>query len=51
MSLFIAAQAFPDAADFAAAKLAVFVASFVAAGLGSALLWSRPARADETPRS
>jgi NhaA family Na+:H+ antiporter len=51
MSLFIAAQAFPAAADFAAAKLAVFVASFVAAGLGSALLWSRPAGADETPRS
>jgi Na+:H+ antiporter, NhaA family len=40
MSLFIAAQAFPGEADFAAAKLAVFVASLIAAGVGSALLWS-----------
>jgi Na+:H+ antiporter, NhaA family len=47
MSLFIAAQSFPNAADFAAAKLAVFIASFIAAGLGSALLWSRPAAASE----
>jgi NhaA family Na+:H+ antiporter len=39
MSLFIAAQSLPDAADFAAAKLAVFLASLIAAGLGSALLW------------
>jgi NhaA family Na+:H+ antiporter len=39
MSLFIAHQAFPEAADFAAAKIAVFVASLIAAGLGSALLW------------
>jgi NhaA family Na+:H+ antiporter len=45
MSLFIAAQSFPDAADFAAAKLAVFVASLLAAGLGSALLWPRAAAA------
>jgi NhaA family Na+:H+ antiporter len=47
MSLFIAAQSFPDAADFAAAKLAVFIASLVAAGLGSALLWPRAAAARE----
>ncbi|MGH8696798.1 MAG: Na+/H+ antiporter NhaA, partial [Burkholderiales bacterium] len=39
MSLFIAAQSFPDAAHFAAAKIAVFLASLIAAGLGSALLW------------
>jgi NhaA family Na+:H+ antiporter len=39
MSLFIAAQSFPDASDFAAAKIAVFLASVIAAGLGSALLW------------
>jgi NhaA family Na+:H+ antiporter len=44
MSLFIAAQSFPDAGDFAAAKLAVFVASLIAAVAGSALLW-RPAAA------
>jgi NhaA family Na+:H+ antiporter len=50
MSLFIAAQSFPDAADFAAAKLAVFIASLLAAGLGSALLWARP-RAAPVPAS
>jgi NhaA family Na+:H+ antiporter len=45
MSLFIAHQAFPDAADFSAAKIAVFVASLIAAGFGSALLW-QPAAAE-----
>ena len=50
MSLFIAAQSFADAADFAAAKLAVFIASLVAAGLGSALLWPRAAAASEAAR-
>ncbi len=44
MSLFIAHQAFPDEADFAAAKLAVFVASFIASGVGSALLWAASRR-------
>jgi NhaA family Na+:H+ antiporter len=39
MSLFIAGQAFPDPADFAAAKIAVFAASVVSALLGVALLW------------
>jgi NhaA family Na+:H+ antiporter len=38
MSLYIAAKAFPSEADFAAAKLAVFIASLVAAALGTALL-------------
>jgi NhaA family Na+:H+ antiporter len=38
MSLFIAAEAFPLAADFAAAKMAVFAASFAAAVAGVALL-------------
>ena len=42
MSLYIAGRAFPDASDFAAAKLAVFVASFIAAGFGTALLRSQP---------
>jgi NhaA family Na+:H+ antiporter len=40
MSLFIAAQAFPSAADFAAAKIAVFGASLVAALAGVAILWN-----------
>lgn len=44
MSLFIAAQAFPIASDFAAAKIAVFAASIGAAILGMALLWT--ARSD-----
>jgi Na+:H+ antiporter, NhaA family len=44
MSLYIAAKAFPDADEFAAAKIAVFIASFLAAGLGTALLWPRPPR-------
>jgi len=39
MSLFIAGQAMPTANDFAAAKIAVFAASIVAACLGVALLW------------
>jgi NhaA family Na+:H+ antiporter len=47
MSLFIAAQSLPDAADFAAAKLAVFLASLIAAGLGSALLW-KPGAGEQT---
>lgn len=38
MSLFIAGQAFPDAADFAAAKIAVFAASALSASIGVALL-------------
>jgi Na+:H+ antiporter, NhaA family len=39
MSLFIAGQAFPAAADFAAAKIAVFAASVFSAIIGVALLW------------
>ena len=43
MSLFIAGQAFPVAADFAAAKIAVFVASVLSAVIGVAILWgARP---------
>lgn len=38
MSLFIAGQAFPDAADFAAAKIAVFTASAISAIIGVLLL-------------
>ena len=39
MSLFIAGQSFRDSADFDAAKIAIFIASAVAAVLGVALLW------------
>jgi NhaA family Na+:H+ antiporter len=46
MSLFIAGQAFPMAHDFAAAKIAVFVASVLSAVIGMAILWG--ARAPES---
>jgi NhaA family Na+:H+ antiporter len=39
MSLFIAGQAFPAEADFAAAKIAVFIASVLSSIIGVALLW------------
>ena len=42
MSLFIAGQSFPDAADFAAAKIAVFGASILSAVIGVAILWNAP---------
>jgi len=40
MSLFIAGEAFPQASDFAAAKIAVFAASVVSAAVGVAVLWN-----------
>ncbi len=40
MSLFIAGQAFPVAADFAAAKIAVFCASILSAVIGVGVLWN-----------
>ena len=43
MSLFIAGRSFPDEADFAAAKVGIFLASLIAGGLGTALLWRRRA--------
>jgi NhaA family Na+:H+ antiporter len=46
MSLFIAGEAFPAAADFAAAKIAVFTASVLAAGTGVAILWNAGARSE-----
>jgi NhaA family Na+:H+ antiporter len=45
MSLFIAAQAFPDADDFSAAKMAVFAASILSAVVGTMLLWNAKAPA------
>jgi NhaA family Na+:H+ antiporter len=41
MSLFIAGVAFPDEGNYAAAKIAIFLASVVAGGLGLLLLWPR----------
>ncbi|MGH7231224.1 MAG: Na+/H+ antiporter NhaA, partial [Nitrospiraceae bacterium] len=46
MSLFIAGQAFPDPMDYAAAKIAIFLASFVAGGLGTAILWPKQSEMD-----
>jgi NhaA family Na+:H+ antiporter len=42
MSLFIAGVAFADPADYAAAKIAIFLASIVAGGLGVLVLWPKP---------
>ncbi|HET7601727.1 MAG TPA: Na+/H+ antiporter NhaA [Gemmatimonadales bacterium] len=39
MSLFIASEAFPRASDFAAAKIAVFMSSAIAAMVGTGWLW------------
>jgi NhaA family Na+:H+ antiporter len=41
MSLFIAGVAFPDQADYAAAKIAIFLASLIAGGLGMLILWRK----------
>ena len=48
MSLFIAGIAFPDPADYAAAKIAIFLASLIAGGLGMLILWRRPETNDST---
>jgi len=39
MALFIASAAFPDPADYAAAKIAIFMASLAAGVLGVLILW------------
>ena len=41
MSLFIAGLAFPNPADYAAAKIAIFIASIIAAALGTMILYPR----------
>lgn len=41
MSLFIAGQAFPNPADFAAAKVAIYLASLISAVSGLVILWRR----------
>lgn len=47
MSLFIAGQAFMDSNDFAAAKIAVFLASLLSAIAGTVLLLTAPSRSAE----
>jgi Na+:H+ antiporter, NhaA family len=49
MSLFIAAQALTGA-DYAAAKVAIFIASLIAAALGLAMLWKRVPADDAVAR-
>jgi NhaA family Na+:H+ antiporter len=41
MSLFIAGQAFPNPADFAAAKVAIYLASLISGAAGLTILWRR----------
>ena len=48
MSLFIAGQSFPLAADFDAAKVAIFAASILSAGMGVTVLWWAADRAEES---
>ncbi|HTV96733.1 MAG TPA: Na+/H+ antiporter NhaA [Steroidobacteraceae bacterium] len=45
MSLFIATQALPDPAGFAAAKIAVFAGSVLSAAAGVAILWNADRKA------
>jgi NhaA family Na+:H+ antiporter len=47
MSLFIAGQAFPSAADYAAAKIAIFIASLSAGIAGVLILWPQRPRPEE----
>jgi NhaA family Na+:H+ antiporter len=42
MSLFIAGAAFPDSNAYAAAKIAIFLASLIAGSLGVLILWAKP---------
>jgi NhaA family Na+:H+ antiporter len=50
MSLFIAGEAFPDAADFAAAKIAIFIASIVAGVVSTVILLPKQMK-DESSQS
>jgi NhaA family Na+:H+ antiporter len=47
MSLFIAGVAFPDQGDYAAAKIAIFLASIIAGILGVLVLWPKSVGNDE----
>ena len=42
MSLFIAGAAFPNSTAYAAAKIAIFLASIIAGTLGALILWPKP---------
>ena len=48
MSLFIASQGFPDPRDYPAAKFAIFLSSFLAGGLGLAILWEAANEGDSS---
>jgi len=48
MSLYIGAKAFPAAEDFAAVKLAVFIASLIAGAAGTAMLTRSAPKIDES---
>jgi NhaA family Na+:H+ antiporter len=48
MSLFIANLSFPEPADYAAAKIAIFAASILAAVVGMGVLWRTGRRSAET---
>jgi NhaA family Na+:H+ antiporter len=47
MSLFIAGAAFPDQANYAAAKIAIFLASLTSAVMGVLVLWRKPEERDQ----
>ena len=49
MSLFIAGQAFPGADDYAAAKIAVFIASLLAGVAGVLILWPKGPANEHAP--
>lgn len=51
MSLFIAGVAFPEPADYAAAKIAIFLASLTAGAAGALILLPRPGQETRHPRS
>lgn len=46
MSLFIASQAFPEEADFAAVKIAIFAGSILSAVIGVTILWNARSNAN-----
>lgn len=46
MSLFIAGAAFPESTAYAAAKIAIFLASIIAGTVGVMILWQKPVAAE-----
>jgi len=47
MLLFVAGQAFTADENYAASKIAIFIASILAARVGSALLWRKPIKSND----